>query len=217
MGQMTRAALVSEGLLLAQRPADDYPTQVTNWLQRWLDSVAASWPWPLLQREATGLVVSAGSLTVGNAQGGVTPKILKVLDNCWMYDATRTFLQRVRIKPQLNRPDDRLPPNGAVGPPAEMRIFQTTFGVWTLHFNPNPDKTYYLTLPYLELPAALTSDVDIPWYPNDETMVQAIAFKAHEFADGKDHPQTVAAQQMLASLLSNDRLSPCSPSIGCYR
>jgi hypothetical protein len=136
MGQMTRAALVSEGLLLAQRPADDYPTQVTNWLQRWLDSVAASWPWPLLQREATGLVVSAGSLTVGNAQGGVTPKILKVLDNCWMYDATRTFLQRVRIKPQLNRPDDRLPPNGAVGPPAEMRIFQTTFGVWTLHFNP---------------------------------------------------------------------------------
>jgi hypothetical protein len=206
MGQMTRLQIVQEGLLLAQRPADDYPTQVGGWLQRWLDSVAASWPWPMLQVEATGLVVSGPSLTVGGGSGGVTAKILKVLDNLWLYDAPRTGLFRLRLRPQLNRPGDRLALSGQAGQPADVRVFERPFGTWTLHFNPNPDRTYYLSMSYIELPVPMTADSDVPWYPNDETMVQAVAFKASEFSDGKDASSTVAAQQMLASLLTNDRI-----------
>ena len=52
----------------------------------------------------------------------------------------------------------------------------------------------------------MTAGSDVPWYPNDETMVQAVAFKNHEFYDGKDAPVTQAAQQMLASLVANDRI-----------
>jgi hypothetical protein len=46
---------------------------------------------------------------------------------------------------------------------------------------------------------------ETPWYPNDETMVQAVAFKNLEFYMGKDAPTTQAAQQQLASLATNDR------------
>lgn len=205
MGIMTRAEIIAEGLRTAMRPEDDYPTQATGWLQRWLNAVASSWPWPLLQTEATGLTVSSGSLVVGNGSGGITERILRVLDNCWIYDSTNSLMQRVRIRTQLSKPQDRIV-NNTTGLPGEIRIFATSFGQWTLRFFPNPNTTYYLTMPYIFLPDDMTADSDVPWYPNDETMIQAVAFKAHEFADGKDHPQTIACQQQLAGLLSNDRL-----------
>ena len=206
MGQMTRAQICAEGLLTAMRPSDDFPTQVTGWLQRWLDSVAGSWPWPMLNRESIDLAVSGPSLVVGNGSGGVTEKILRILDNCWIYTSDHSFIQRLNIRTQLNKPQDRLAQSGATGKPTEARLFQTSFGSWTLNFSPNPDQSYLLSLPHLALPAALTADGDVPWYPVDETMVQAVAFKAHEYADGKDHPQTVATQQQLAALLSQDRI-----------
>jgi hypothetical protein len=37
-------------------------------------------------------------------------------------------------------------------------------------------------------------------------MVQVVAFKNHEYFDGKDAPVTQAAQQMLAGLVTADRL-----------
>ena len=47
MGQMTRDQIVQAGMLEAGR--DDSATLAEGWLQRWLDSVAASWQWPSLQ------------------------------------------------------------------------------------------------------------------------------------------------------------------------
>ena len=206
MGSLTRTEIIAEGLRTAMRPDDDYPTLTAGWLQRWLDSVAASWPWPVLQTEAIDLDVSAASLVVGGASGGIDDKILKILDNCWLYDSNRSVVQRLRIRGQLNTPRDRIVPSGSTGTPQEIRLFNTSFGVWTLRFFPNPDRQYYMTLPYIRLPVAMTQDADVPWYPNDETMIQAVAFKAHEHADGKDAPGTQTAQQQLAALVSNDHI-----------
>ena len=206
MGIQTRATIVSEGQLLAGR--DDMATQANTWLQRWLDSVAASWPWPQLHAEAVAVPLAAGTspITVGGASP-ITQKVLRILDNVWLYDTNRTFRQRVRIRHWLGSPVDRIGDTTNIGKPTAIRVTPTTtFGQWTLYFEPYPDTSYLLTMPYIFLPDPLTLDTQIPWYPNDETMVQAVAFKVSEYHNGKDSPVTAAFQQQLAVMVSNDRV-----------
>lgn len=205
MGQLTRDQIVSEGQLLAGR--DDNATASNAWLQRWLDSVAASWAWPTLHDEAINIAVTAGtgSVTVGGGSGGITPRILKVLDNLWLYDSTRTFRRRLRLKHFIGDPVDRIGATDNVGTPTSVRVKQTTFGTWVVYLDVIPDKAYLMTVPFIFLPPAIVSGSEVPWYPNDESMVQAVHFKNREFYDGPEHPSTQAAQQALASLVSNDR------------
>lgn len=205
MAQLTRDQIVSEGQLLAGR--DDNAVAGATWLQRWLDSVAASWPWPLLQDEITGvpLLTGATSLSLGNGTGGIAEKVLKILDNVWLYDSGRTLRRRIRIRHQLSSPSDRIGPVTNTGAPATARIFTRVAGTWVLYFDPTPNQDYLLTVPYIRLPAAMVLGTEVPWYPNDETMVQVVSFKTHEFYDGKDSPVTQAAQQTLASMVANDR------------
>lgn len=207
MAQLTRDQIVSEGQLLAGR--DDNATASASWLQRWLDSVAASWTWPILQAEAVGIALSSGatSLVLGGGSGGITPKMLKILDNVHLYNSAKTLKRRIRIRHQLSQPFERMADTTVnVGTPSSARIFTSALGVWTLYFDVVPDADYLLTIPYMTLPVAMSAGSDVPWYPNDETMVQVVAFKNHEFYDGKDAPVTQAAQQMLASLVANDRI-----------
>ena len=206
MGSNTRDQLVSEGQLLAGR--DDMATQCATWLQRWLDSVAASWRWPALQQEAVNVNLPAGTtaLTVGNGSAGITDKILVIHDNVWIYETSRNGRQRVRIKHQLSSPVDSTSPANYTGKPQSIRVFASTFGKWILKPDPTPDQAYLITVPYNYVPIALTAGTDIPWYPNDETMVQAIAFKVSEYHNGKDASVTQAFQEALAGMVSNDRM-----------
>ena len=206
MAQLTRDQIVSEGQLLAGR--DDNATASNAWLQRWLDSVAGSWNWPILQSEAVGisLVAGATSVTVGGGSGGITPKLIKILDNLWVYDSTRTFRRRLRVRHQLSSPLDRIGPTSNLGAPSNVRLFNPSFGVWTIYFDQIPERDYLLTIPYIVLPAAIVAGSEVPWYPSDETMVQLVAFKNIEFYQQKDSPQTQAAQEQLAALVNADRL-----------
>lgn len=206
MGSNTRDQIVSEGQLLAGR--DDMATQGATWLQRWLDSIAASWRWPLLQTEITGVALSAGatSLTIGDGDNGVATKILTIRDNVWVYDSTRSSRARARIKHQLSVPTDSISPTTHTGRPQSIRVFASSFGKWILRFDPTPDQNYLLSIPYNFIPVALTTGSEIPWYPNDETMVQAVAFKVSEYHNGKDSGVTQAFQEALAGMVSNDRI-----------
>ena len=206
MGQLTRDQIVSEGQLLAGR--DDNATASNAWLQRWLDSVAASWNWPTLHDEAIGIAVTSGtaSVTVGGGSGGITPKIIKILDSMWLYNSTRTWRKRLRVRHFVGDPVDRIGATDNTGAPDAVRVKQTVFGTWILYFDRIPDQAYLMTIPYIVMPAAIATGSEVPWYPNDESMVQAVAFKNHEFYDGKDASTTQAAQQMLAGLVTNDRM-----------
>lgn len=204
MARLTRAQIVDEGQKLSGR--EDLATNANAWLQRWLDSVAASWPWPMLQREVLAIPVSAATLLLGNGNGGVTEKIQRILDNVWLYDSAKTMRRQLRVKTFLSSPEDRITASLNTGIPSYFRLIETQHGAWTLYFDITPSTTYYLSVPYIALPVAMTSDSDVPWYPNDETMVQAVAFKVAEHSDGKDSEAAVGAQQLLASLVSNDRV-----------
>ena len=200
---MTRTQIVQAGILQAQR--DDCATLANGWLQRWLNSVAASHPWPRLQRETNGLSLSASSLVVGSGSGGVTEGIIRVLDNVWVYSGDRTKYGRVRVRTQLTSPADRV---GSVsyGMPSQLRAFNSGEYQWTLYFDVTPDQTYSLSLPYITLGTQLVDDTSIPWYPNDETMIQAVAFNTARYFDGKDSDKCQALQEDLVGLFASDRL-----------
>jgi hypothetical protein len=204
MGQMTRDQIVQAGQLEAGR--DDSATLAEGWLQRWLDSVAASWQWPLLQREATGIVLAAQSLDVGGGSGGITEKITRILDNIWWYTSDNKSWGRVRIRSNIGAPIDKLATT-STGRPETVRVQASgTFGIQRLSFYPTPDQSYRLTVPHMVLPATISVGSAIPWYPNDETMIAAVVFKTHEYYQGIENPKTVAAQQRLASLVLDDRV-----------
>lgn len=207
MAQNTRLGIITEGLALAGR--DELADKAQPWLQRWLDAVAASWDWPMLRREHLGLAVgtsysAANGQTFGNGTGPAN-KVLKVLGPISLSD-NQYVLSSLQIINNRSFPADRVQATGASqGQPTLVRLAQSAFGVYKLYLNCVPDKTYYLNIPYKELPEALDDDNDIPWYPNDETMVQLIRFKALEFTDSGS-PDMNLAQQQLVALLSNDRV-----------
>ncbi len=206
MANLTRDQIVSEGQLLAGR--DNNETASAAWLQRWLDSVAASWAWPILHQEAVGIPLSAGATTLalGGGSGVLPVKVLKIQDNLWLYNAAGTVRRRLTIRHQLSAPYERTPTSAIPGTPASVRIFTSTFGAWVLYFDVPADQDYLLSVAYIIQPPAMALGSQAPWYPNDETMVQLVAFKNHEFFDGRDSPLTVKAQQDLAAMVAGDRI-----------
>lgn len=202
MALMTRGEIVAEGMRTAGR--DDLETLANTWLQNWLNAVAASWDWPILRRESE-VDISAQQVDYGSGSGGIAVPILRVIDEMWWYTSDKASRGRLTLRDQNASPFDKIQSSSIVGSPVSVRVLKPGFGVARLSFEPAPDQAYKLWLPYQALPTQMSSDSDVPWYENDETMIQAVAFKTHEYSDGKESPATVAAQQHLAALLSNDR------------
>lgn len=206
MGVKTVDTIISEGLLLGGN--DAITARALVWLQGWLDSQAAAWPWPALIREATSVAVAAGdtSITVGDGNSGITNKILRILDNVWMWKSDYTSRRRLRIVHQLSEPAATY--DSAVGRamPSELRLLQSQFGRWQLQPWPRPDGAYNLLFDYVELPAALQlSAAQVPWYPSDATMIQLVATECMKYDDGPTAEWRLAAQQ-LGEMVHHDRM-----------
>lgn len=209
MGVLTRGVLVTEGMLIAGR--DDLSARAYVWLQAWLDSVAASWPWPQLKQSATVTLTSGSpSFTVGAGTGGVTQAILRILDNLWVYRSDKRLRQRVRIEAQETEPFSELYINSErKGLPESVRLFASTagtFGEWVMLFDPTPDEAFLLSLPILAKQAALASDSSIPWYPNDATMMQMIAAECMKYDDGPDSPAYKVQTEQVGAMVTQDRI-----------
>ena len=214
MGVKTASDIITEGMLVAGR--DDVDVRARVWLQTWLDSQAAAWPWPMLIREAITLAIPAGTteLTIGDGYPlapnvPIAEKILRIIDNVWLIGANYTARTRLRIMPQQTEPASLYDPATNRGTPQGVRILQPSFGKWTLKFRPVPDKDYTLYLDYVELPAAINFEatpVAAPWYPSDATMIQMIAAECARYDDGPDGPSFQAQAQNVAAMVSNDRI-----------
>ncbi|MFT3866843.1 MAG: hypothetical protein QM729_21480 [Solirubrobacterales bacterium] len=212
MASLTRDEIVAEGMRLAGRDPENTGEQLlaVGWLQRWLNSRVAAWSWPTL-RQLTFLPVAQGAafLQIGGTGSTITNTVVDILDGIWMYTPdNRQPLFRLPIRNQLGAP------SGLVGADSLRRGWPTSVqlvknpdfaGGWRAVFDVPTDKAYSLSLTLIIQPANLTSGTAKPWYENDETMVQAVAFKCHEYYDGKDSPLTQAAQQQLASLGMDDK------------
>lgn len=214
MGANTVAEIIAEGTSLAGRDDTTVTTKALGWLNKWLRSQYQAWPWPFLIQRRSGLALVAGtqSILVGGGNSGITHQIKKVEDSFFLRTSDFGGRYRPRIMNSTNVPleldPDMQNTTTQRGPPERIQVragTSPTNGVWQLIFYPTPDRAYLLNFDYQFLPAAHTVTSDIPLYPNDQTMVQLIAGKTRQFADGLDDPAAVAALDVAAAMAIDDR------------
>lgn len=197
--------IVTEGMLKAG--ADHLADRVRGYLNDWLHRQAKSWPWPSLTGEAS-VNVPAGTLlltTGGNGDGWS-----RILDNCWLYRTDRTARQRLRIQqiatPPVGVLDDG---NGSqnLGLPMQARIFKTTDFKYQFAFDKRTDRDYLLSLDVVIIPARIESPwTGIPWYPEDDTCIQAVMVETLLFQNGPSDNDYQAALAVLAEMVKVDRM-----------
>lgn len=216
MGQLTRAQIVSEGLLLAGN--DSLTLRANVWLNIWLKKQYAAWPWPFLHERAGSILLPAGStsLLVGAGNASVSHFLRRILDPIGVYSVTplRSTVARARIRQWTGGPIEQdqtlMDPTTARGVPSTFKLQQSTtvFGAWTLIPSPFPDKDYYLSLDYIQTPSDIDAtsggDSVVPGYPNDETLVCCVTAYALQWMKQDEAP---AKMQELAGRAVNDRTS----------
>lgn len=215
MATSTRLALITAGCKKAGRTDAGVLTEAVGWLNRWLRSQYRSWPWPFLNKRRSGLVLTPGvqSILVGGGNSGITTGVKAVRDSFYLRTSTYTHRSQPRLVPSLDLPVEVDPDmvNTATqrGAPTQVQVragSSPVSDVWQLTFYPVPDQAYVLNFDYTYLPADLTLDADIPLYPNDRTVEQAVAAETLFFANGADDPSYQAALQILGSMVIDDRV-----------
>lgn len=211
MGAWTRGTIVSEGGL--QAGDTSLSTRMNAALNAWLRSVYGAWPWPFLQRRKSGLSLTTGatSVTVGDGNGGVTPQIQRIVAPVYVYNSAYSKRGRALIRQLTGGPieydESANDSSEGRGMPTlfKVRGKSTGFGIWDLIPSPVPDETYLLAFDYIESPDDLSSDNDVPLYPNDRTMVQLVMSEVLKYKEGADSPAYQQALQVLASMVGEDR------------
>lgn len=207
MGTMTLATIVSEGGLQA---GDTGKTnRATVDLKTWLRSQYAAFLWPFLKSVVSGVSLAAGeaSLLLGAGSNGVTPHLQRIIDPMWVYPSDYSSKTPVRIITDHGDNDsliaDTLLSNVPRGTPNICRVSHTsTPGQRKLEFDLVADKAYKLKIGYYFTPADPGS-TDIPIYPNDRTMIQAVK----SFILGYNRSEDAAAERdMAAAMVQSDMM-----------
>jgi hypothetical protein len=209
MGQLTRGELIAQGLRQAGNTGLSELSKV--WLNAWLRSQYAAWPWPFLRRKVEGLQLGTGvnSLVVGGGEGGVSYAIRRIHDPLRIYRPDYSLGANVRVQSAHEYPlgDDETVQNPATnrGLPERVRCEQDTgtWGQWTLYFNRTADRDYLLKLSIVTQPEDMADDATVPLYPNDRTLLQAVKVEAmlHMKHDDRDSERDV-----LAAMVVDDRV-----------
>lgn len=209
MGLLTRTQIFTEGGL--QAGDDTQATRQAFWFNAWLRKQYCMWPWPFLKRRASGISLTTGATTVSVGAGAsITEEILRIFEPLVVYTSdSKTRLNAPII--ELLMADilyDESSRDSTLGrsTPTQFkcRADATTYGKWSLIPFPVPDKAYLLAFDYQTIPANLSSDSQIPVYPNDRTLIQAAKCAALEYADGTSEALD-RDLEVLASMVSDDR------------
>lgn len=206
MGVLTIAEIIEQGTELAGVTYDATDTKQLAWLKQWLRSVALGWPWAETSEVVNAqLAASARELTVGIG-GTIAP--------------TR-HVTRMTFPIKIVYGDDYLPRDINQGPiidaigslgvvasgtPDKAAYTRTTPGAIKISFNRAPAALLNLQISIQFDPSISYVTTDVPWYMNDDTMIQAIAFKTAEYHEGKDSDVTRAFSESLSVMLRNDKL-----------
>lgn len=213
MGALTRGTLVSEGLLIAGD--DSLVTRAGVWLNAELRKIYLSWSWPFLNKQSTTVTMAANVASFDFGAGSTeTLEVSRILDpvNFYTADYGTKSVARIRQFRDHNESSDEIlnKPSTNVGLPTLVRVIpsNTVYGKWTVKPSPIPDRLLSLIFNYLVLPANISSDSDIPIYPNDATLLQAVVAATCKFKSDSDagwQARATSEAQTLTSMLKEDR------------
>lgn len=206
MGQLTFQNIIDTGLLRGGN--DTLTTQAPIFLKGWLRKQAARWPWPQVVKRYSGLTLSASSVaTIGAGSGGVTEVIKEVKKPIRLYSADYKKRSQIDIvaydETHLGLDQTMAAGLAETGLPSTAKVMQVngTMGRWTIEFFPLPDQSYLMSLLLHTIPTDPAVNA-VPWYPEDETMVEAVA----AFAVGWDSKSAgEAAMSIVADMVVTDR------------
>ncbi len=203
MGALTRGEIVAAALQLAGQPI--LTTQAGIWLNAFLNKVYSRWNWPFLLESASGISLPAGSagVLVGAGSGGITAGVVKVTKAAIAEPGTDKDATPLALRGHMDLlpNDDPAWSRSATGRPWGLLVDATpqVVGQWKLAPLPQADKAYLLVVKYQPIIAPLTSDLQIPLYPSDETLVQAVYSKALRYNQDERWLQEAAALQNMIS------------------
>lgn len=209
MASRTFDDIVTEGMLKAGR--DDLASRIRGYFNDWLARQARSWAWPVLTRVRQS-TVPAGSLThdmVATTGPGVWSRIL---DNNWLYRTDRSARQRLRIM-QVDSPPVGILDGGLTGQntglPTTLTLFRDSGSAsgWSGMFDRATDREYILVFNPVEVPERIVAPwTDVPWYPEDDTCIQAVMTETLLYMNGPEDASYQAALTILGTMVSADRV-----------
>lgn len=223
MGDLTRAQLMAQAGLAAGN--DQASSFIRTWLDAWLKRTAKSWSWPLLRGRVDELSIATGAASV-QCGAGVSTKIdgstltthhiHRLVGGMVYWYVPSAFNPRgvayVRslLGGSVDQDQSATSPTNRQGTPSTVKVKNSADGQLTLYLDPVPDRTLYLAFDVWTVPPSLTSgspgDTEIPWYPNDRTLLQAckVAILELDAAGEKDaHYDDESAK--LAAMVIDDR------------
>lgn len=220
MGILTRQQLMLQAGWAAGN--DQAAVFVRTWLDAWLHRTAKSWSWPCLKRSVTNIPVSAGALGVVVEPGDVDNNYIHKLLNGVVFWRVQSGYQpngRAFIRP-LAETDPNLyealkDTTQGRGKPETVKVRVGTdtpgeSGALTLLFDKPTDVALYLSFDAHLIPpnigSASSADTEVPWYPNDRTLLQACKVAILELdAAGERSDHYDAENLKLGAMVVDDR------------
>ena len=147
-------------------------------------------------------------MTIGAGSGTVARRVTHVIGSPLLYDATT---RRVRGRLTLVDYIDEF--SIAVGTSGVSPAMPTTYTIETvsedqkkLMFSSIADQNYLMDIVCHVLAERLVSGTEVPWYPEDETMIQYIMAATLRSENGVDSPSYQAAVAELDEMVANDKI-----------
>ena len=207
MGVKTIEELIKEGVRLAGREPDVADTRPLNDLKDWLRSVALGWPWDEITniRQAT-LLAGTYLLNIGGSGGTLDPgrNVFRIVFPILLSHGPNYLPDKITQQAVINTqlfPAADIP----TGVPTKAGYSRFENGL-LLMFDKKANQDYQLQINYQWDPATGYTIADIPWYPNDLTIKQSIAYFTARHHDGVDAPKTLKLEDELSIMLRNDKL-----------
>lgn len=205
MGVLTCEEIIKQGVRLAGVTYDATDTKQLAWLKQWLRSVALSWPWPEVKVITTvTLPANQYTLDVGGGAAILTTTYIQRLDFPVYINYGETYLP-AQIEQQAIMDINVTPPKG-VPDKVSYSISSVNPGRITLIFNRKPIAALVLQVAFQVDPAVGYVLANMPWYLNDNTLIQAIAYKQSEDSNGVTAEDTLKLRDDLAMMLRDDKL-----------
>lgn len=208
MGVKTAEELIKEGVRLAgiEYNADD--TRPLSDLKDWLSSVALGWPWPeTIFNFGPTLYAGTNYFLLGyGATVGATSRILRVSFPLKIVYGEDRLPDKINQEAFSNNMSAANVPVGLPDKASYTRNWTGVYGKVLIAFNKKPATDLQLDIStQIDLAVDYTI-ASIPWYPNDSTIKQSIAYFTSKYHDGPASEKTLKFEDDLAIMVRNDKL-----------